>query len=119
MAAFSTVGLEKHAQDLVHLAGRDAMDSEEGNFVVKCRHAAVYSSLVDRSADVSVLNGKASPRTSETDRVRVQEGKLRELNGDLRVQNYAKRTYNEELAESIGLKKKNQLSFVSYWVTRK
>ena len=41
-AAFSTVGLEKHAQDLVHLAGRDAMDFEEGNFVMKCRHATVY-----------------------------------------------------------------------------
>ena len=40
-AAFSTVGLEQHAKDPVHLVGRDAMDSEEGNFVVKCRHAAL------------------------------------------------------------------------------
>ena len=100
-AAFSTVGLEKHAKDPVHfLAGRDAMDSEEGNFVVKCRHDAVYSSMVDRSADVSI--------TSETDRVRVQEGKLRELNGELRDQNYAKRRYIEALEDSIRLKKENQ-----------
>ena len=63
MAAFSTAALEKHAQDLVHLAGRDAMDSEEGNFIImKCRPAAVYSGMVvDRSANVSVLNGKVSP----------------------------------------------------------
>ena len=109
MSAFSTVGLEKHAKDPVHLAGRDAaVDSEEGNFVMKCRRAAVYSGMVDRSDYVSVLNGKASPRTSETDRVRVQEGKLRELNGDFRDQNCTKRRYIEELAESIRLKKENQ-----------
>uniref|UniRef100_A0A7S3Y1M8 Uncharacterized protein n=1 Tax=Heterosigma akashiwo TaxID=2829 RepID=A0A7S3Y1M8_HETAK len=102
MAAVSTVGLEKHAKDPVHLAGRDAaVDSEEGNFVVKCRHAAVYSGMVDCSADV-VSNGL--PITSETDRVRVQEGKLRELNGDLWAENCAMRKRIEELAELIRLK---------------
>uniref|UniRef100_A0A7S3Y1T1 CCHC-type domain-containing protein n=1 Tax=Heterosigma akashiwo TaxID=2829 RepID=A0A7S3Y1T1_HETAK len=107
MAAFSMVGLERHAQDPVHLAGRDAMDSEEGNFVIIiCQHATVYSGIVDRSDDV--LNGKAMPRTSETDRVRVQEGKLRELNGELRDQNDAKRRYIEALEDSIRLKKENQ-----------
>jgi len=103
MAAFSMVGLERHAQDPVHLAGRDAMDSEEGNFVIIiCQHATVYSGIVDRSDDV--LNGKAMPRTSETDRVRVQEGKLRELNGDLWAENCAMRKRIEELAELIRLK---------------
>mmetsp|Transcript_33713 Transcript_33713/g.61307 ORF Transcript_33713/g.61307 Transcript_33713/m.61307 type:complete len:540 (+) Transcript_33713:475-2094(+) len=106
MAAVSTVGLEKHVKDPVHLAGRDAaVDSEEGNFVVKCRHAAVYSGMVDCSADV-VSNGL--PITSETDRVCVQEGKLRELNGELRDQNDAKRRYIEALEDSIRLKKENQ-----------
>ena len=58
MAAFSTVGLEKYAQDPVHLAGRDAMDSEEGNFVMKYRCAAVFSGIIGHSKYVSVLNGK-------------------------------------------------------------
>ena len=33
---------------------------------------------------------------------------MRELNGDLRAQNFAMRKYNEELSESIRLKKENQ-----------
>eukprot|EP00639_Heterosigma_akashiwo_P032897 CAMPEP_0194717874 /NCGR_PEP_ID=MMETSP0296-20130528/9485_1 /TAXON_ID=39354 /ORGANISM="Heterosigma akashiwo, Strain CCMP2393" /LENGTH=74 /DNA_ID=CAMNT_0039618931 /DNA_START=402 /DNA_END=626 /DNA_ORIENTATION=- len=45
MAALSTVGLKQHAQDLVHLAGRDDMGSEEGNFVMKCWRAAVYDGV--------------------------------------------------------------------------
>ena len=80
------------------------MDSEEGNFVLKCRHAAVYIA----AWLIAVLNGKGLPITSETDRIRVQEGKLRELNGDLRDQNCAKCRYIEELAHSIRLKKENQ-----------
>ena len=108
MAAFSTVGLEKHAKDPVHLAGRDAaVDSEEGNFIVKCLACCgIYSGMVDCRADV-VSNGLPMI-TSEADRVCVQEGKLRELNGELRDQNYAKRRYIEALEDSIRLKKENQ-----------
>ncbi len=121
MAAFSTVGLEKHAKDPVHLAGRDAaVDSEEGNFVVKCRHAAVYIA----AWLIAVLNGKGLPITSETDRVRVQEGKLRELNEISGI----KIARSEDTSRSWHIRFVSRrrissnsfgLSFVSYLVTRK
>jgi len=85
------------------------LGSVEGNFVTKCRRAVVISGMVDRNNKyVSVSTGKSSPITSETDRVCVQEGKLRELNADLCPQNGAKQRYNKELAQSSRLKEENQ-----------